>query len=200
MSSTSKLYPPYSYKRRMAGVGVCVNNHNDSEVINLCIIPIDANFNQVEKLFYSYIPCENPISRGLVRIHRIRFRQLQKVPYTKEQVIDWLDDWHNHLGGKSFLPIGWRYGSHIYQPLQSWLGSERMRRMFEPPERARCPLALAQSRNDIAWQSKKAVPHPLPSQASLMRYTNVRDGHRNAIFQADSAIQVYKALLGSRCL
>jgi len=175
------------------------------EVIQLCILPLDSNFEPRQDVipFYINLIPDNPErqSSGAKRKHGIKLTEIMKTGFDRIKAIDMLEDWIKTLGlpvtmygtPKVILPLGHNYGFDRMM-LMGWLGRDYYDTVFH--YHYRDTMIMANCMNDKAAFHAEKVPFPKTGLQYLCSTLKIDTPHaHDALGDCIATAKVYKKLM-----
>ena len=175
------------------------------EIIQICILPLDSNFNirkDVMPFYIDLIP-DHPerIDKNAMKVNRLKMAEIGKRGFDRLAAIDMLEGWIKKLGlpctkygtPKRIIPLGQNYGfdrGHI----QKWLGMELYNTFFD--YHYMDTMITANYLNDKAAMHAEKVPFSKISLAWLCNVLKVvNEKAHDALHDCMATAEVYKKML-----
>jgi len=178
---------------------------NFHEVVQICILPLDSDFNVRKDVmpFYINLKPDHPdrADAKALKVNRLEMAKLLQEGHDREKAKDMLEEWVKKLGlpctkwgnRKKIIPLGQNYGFDI-SFIKRWLGVELYYEIFHYHHRD--TMIAAAFLNDIDAMKVEKIRYPKIGLKYLCNLLNVElYGHHDALQDCRATAEVYKKLI-----
>lgn len=180
---------------------------NFHEMVQLCIIPLDANFNPLKGVIPFYVNLKpnfpERVDAKALEVNKMDMAKIMTEGFDRDKAIDMLIEWYKKLGirGNAYgnpnkiMPLGQNY-QFDKAFIQAWLGVELYNELFD--YHYRDTMCSALYLNDRAGMRAEKVPFPKVNLQYLATTLGIKSERaHDALSDCLVTAEVYKKLMAS---